>query len=450
MARGRWAPRFASGFLGLGLACVLAVGSAGAAPLAANDPSQALPAAPPSPSQDLTIHTGPATGGPEDTAPRLVLTQVEFVGAKTVKPSALAPSWADFTGKSVSLADLRTISRRAEAIYAKAGYPFVAVVLKVQEVKDGIVTFDVVEGHISDLTVLGSSRIARRQATANLAGLVDKSPLSLADVEGAYENTKNVPGLTMSGSLRRGSQPGGMDLVVATQRRVWRAYANVNNLYADQVGPWGVLVGVDAFGPTKYGDQLSAQVYSSVPFGRQVLVRGSYALRLNNLGTTVTVSGLWGHANPQGDLSALALTQDVASIRADVSQPIWMRANSKLQADLALEGSDQRANVFSKFRLSDDRLRDLSLTLSGEVRGRWGRFTANGEIHQDIEILGASKAGDADLSRFGGDPAATILRAGAEFESASFHHVRLDARVDSQYAFRPLTIPDQYAASTLR
>ena len=417
-------------------------------PLAPNDPTRALPPAA-SKSAPLDVHSGQATGGPQDTAPRLVLQGVVFDGATTLSQRKLRSAWSAYAGKAVSLADLRTIGRGAETLYSLAGYPFVAVVLRVQQVRDGIVHYDVVEGRISDLTVLGSSRTARRQATAALSRIVNKSPLPLTDVEAAYQSAKDVPGLSVSGTLRRGSQPGGMDLVVATQRQEWRTYLNVNDLYADDVGPWGVLFGIDHFGDSEFGDQLSAQIYTSVPAGRQVLVRGSYAYRLNGSGTTVTISGLWGQANPQSALSVLALVQDVASIRAEVAQPLVDLPDAKLQTDLALEGSNQRTNVFGTFKLSDDRLRDVSISLAGEKHGRFGRLAASFEVHSDVPFFGASQPGDPDLSRFGADPRALILRGGAEAETATFAHLRFDVRVDTQWTASILAVPDQYAVGNL-
>jgi hemolysin activation/secretion protein len=137
------------------------------------------------------------------------------------------------------------------------------------------------------------------------------------------------------------------------------------------------------------------------------------------------------------------------SLRADIAQPIWDRPDGKFQLDLALEGSNQSTDVFSSVRLSQDRLRDLSFSFAGEQRGRLGRIAISGELHKDIDIAGASHAGDADLSRLGADPLATILRAGAEGETATFEYVRLDLRFDGQYAAHPLAIPDQYSAGNL-
>jgi len=432
------------------LLSVLAPPHAGAALLSTNDPTRVLPKATPPTSAALGLPGAPSLGPRRDQTVRLVLLGVTFNGAHAVPAARLQPAWVDLRGKPVTLDDLRSIGHRAEAIYAKAGYPFVAVVLRVQEVKDGIVNFEVVEGHISDLTVLGPNITARRQATAALQPLVNRAPLSLGEVESTYQLAKQVPGLAISGTLRRGSQPGGMDLVVDAKRSTaFRTYVNVNNLYADPVGPFGVLAGVDYFGRTAYGDQTSLQVYTSAPIGRQVLVRGSYALRLNNSGTTVTVSGLLGKADPKGDLAPLAIAEDVATLRAEISQPLWERPDASLLIDLGLEGSNQSTKVFSSVGLSDDRLRVLDLTLSGKKSGKLGRLSFTSEFRQGLNFGNASHSGDANLSRPGADPQATILRLGAEYESPTFTKVRLVARLDSQYSGRSLTTPDQYSVGNL-
>ena len=319
-----------------------------------------------------------------------------------------------------------------------------------QEVKDGIVNYDVVEGRISDLTVLGSNIAARRQATAALQPLVNRTPLSLGDVESAYQLAKQVPGLSMSGTLRRGSEPGGMDLVIDAQRPSdFRFYVNVNNLYADPVGPWGVLLGVDYYGSTEYGNQASLQAYTSTPVGRQVLVRASYMQRLNDLGTAVTVSGLWGNADPKGNLAPLAIAEDVTTLRAEISQPLWERPDADLLIDLGLEATNQQTKVFSSVGLSNDRLRLVDFTVSGEKRGVLGRLAVSAEVRQGVAIANASRLGDPDLSRVGADPQATIFRGNAELETTPFEHLRIDARLESQYSGRPLTTPDQYSVGNL-
>ncbi len=193
-------PRYGGAAIAATLLAASLLGASGAAhaadapPLSHNDPTQALPAPAPAPSSPLNLPTAPTPNRAQDRSVRLTLLGVKFNGAVAVPEARLALAWSDLQGKPVSLADLRAVGHRAEAIYASAGFPFVAVVLRVQEVKDGIVNFDVVEGRISDLTVLGSNIAARRQATAALQPLVNRAPLSLGDVETAYQLAKQVPG----------------------------------------------------------------------------------------------------------------------------------------------------------------------------------------------------------------------------------------------------------------
>jgi hemolysin activation/secretion protein len=432
------------------LAGVAGVARADGAPLSSNDPSRVTsPPAPPT-TPPLAYPKAPSTGGPQDTALRFVLQTVTFDGESVLPQTKLTPAWADYRGKPVALADLRAIGRRAELIYARAGYPFVAVLLKVQSVHDGVVHFDVVEGRISDLTVLGQNVTARRQATAALQPLVDRQPLSLADVETAYQLGKRVPGLSIAGALRRGSQPGGMDLVVAAKREdPWRAYVDVNNLYADPVGPWGVLAGVDYSGDAEFGDQASLQAYTSIPTGRQVLVRGSYWRGLNSRGTAIALSGLWGRADPKGSLANLALVADIAAFRVDLSQALWERQDGSLIGDLALDVSDQRTRVFTTVGLSDDKLRIFSASLTGERTGIFGRWAGSLELRQGLDFAGASRKGDTNLSRLGGDPEATVYKAAIEGQTPAVAYVSLLARGEFQYSSRALTAPDQYTVGNL-
>lgn len=425
--------------------------SAADPPLSPFDPSRVQKAPSPPASAPLTPPVPPAVVNPEDTKGRFVLQRAVFDGAQAVPQSALAPAWSGFAGKPVSLVDLRAIGRRAEALYASHGFPFVAVRLPVQQVQDGVVHFAVVEGHISDLTVLGSDPVARRQATEMLEPIVNKSPLALDEVETAYQLAKRVPGLSISGTLRQGTESGGMDLVVAARRQEpLNIYVNVNNLYADNVGPWGVLVGADYFGQSAYGDELSLVLYDSLPDSRQTLFHGSYSRFLDSWGTQAELSGLWGVASPTtGGSTPLVLATNIAAIRLEVSQPILERHDENAVVDFAFYGNDQKTQLSPTLPISDDKLRDFSATLSGEQIEALGRWSGSITLQQGLSFLGASQEHDPDLSRPNGDPQATVLKVSFEAQSATWKLLSVAFRSDLQFAAAPLLAPDQYAFGNL-
>jgi hemolysin activation/secretion protein len=416
------------------------------------DPTAALPrpTSPSTPIQPPEMAPQSEGPGPVDRQLQFQLTEARFDGAKALSQAALAPAWAAWRGKQVSLGDLRTIAKRAEALYAAAGYPFVAVVVSPQTVESGVVHFRVVEGRISDLTVLSKDATARRQATAAFSPLIDRSPLGANAVNAAYQNAKTVPGLAVAGALRRASEPGGMDLVIQATRDAWRTYVNVNNLYPDTTGPWGALVGIDHFGGSTFGDQTSLQLYSSIDGGRQEVVRLSHLQRLNASGTTVSAMALFAWAKPSGSVAPLDIATNVASGRIDISQPLVERSDFSLTADGAFEINNQKTQVFRTVGLSDDHLRVFSASLNGAWRpafGGDGGFSL--EVRKGADILDASKPGDADLSRFGANPEALVERFSVQGETPILHHLRFALRGEGQYTDTPLTAPDQYAVGNL-
>lgn len=436
---------------GVGFACAISSAAyAQTQPLTPTDPAAALPPPPP-PQGEVQYDDPQATGvtDPGEGQLGFVVQNVTFNGATAVSAERLRPAWEPLRGRSATLSDLRAAAARAEKIYAEAGYPFVAVLVPPQEVRDGQVRFDVVEGRISDLTVIGADPVARRQAAAAFAELTTKAPLSSDDVEEAYERARTIPGLAMSGALRRGSEPGGMDLVIQPRRKGWRAYANVNNLFSEPVGPWGVLVGADFYGSSTHGDVTTVQLYTTFDAEEQQVLRLGHSRRLNAAGTTVGLTYLMADSSPQGVVAPLDLATDVQLFRGEVSHPIMARSWGSLVAVGAFEWSDQNTDVFSSVAITEDRTRIASLRLNGRWRGEGvigGGFL---ELRQGLDIGDASQPGDALLSRAEGDPQATVLRGGVDAEARVARRWTVYGRFEGQWSDGPLLAPDEYSVGNL-
>ena len=417
-------------------------------PLSSVDPNRVVsrPRAPSGPIELPTVRPS----ADQDRVPRFVLVDAVFDGVKAIPDSALRPSWIDMRNKRVALADLSAIALRAEAIYAEKGFPFVAVVVTPQKVDDGVVHFKVVEGHISDVKVLGSDPVARRQAAAAFAPLINREPLSSAAVEGAYERAKAVPGLAIAGSLRRGNVAGGMDLVLQSRRRAWTTYANINDYYPDVVGPWGALVGVDHFGSSRFGDQSSLQAYTSINGGSQVVLRASHQQTLNAKGTTVSVMALAAWAHPGGSVAELELATKVYAGRIGVSQPLVSRLRESLAVTAAVDINNQTTKVFNSVGLTEDRLRVVSLDFAGELRGRGGAHIGfDVEGRKGLDLLDATRPDNALNSRLGGDPQAAVGRVSVEAERPLFWRAHFAGRFEGQIASGPLTAPEQFVVGNL-
>ncbi|HZZ36321.1 MAG TPA: POTRA domain-containing protein [Caulobacteraceae bacterium] len=379
----------------------------------------------------------------------MVLKEASFVGASALTQAQLEAAWSSLRDKPVSLQDLRAIAARAEAIYAAAGYPFVAILVPPQEVVDGKVSFQVIEGRISDLTILGLDPVARRQVAAAFEPVVGRTPLPLSAVESAYERAQAVPGLAVAGAVRRGSQPGGMDLVIQAKRKTWRAYANVNNFYSEPVGPWGALVGVDYNGASRFGDRTSAQFYSTFDISEQQVLKLSHTRVLSADATSLNVEFLRAWARPRGTVSALDLATDVVFGRAEISQPLIRSQPLALTLTAGVELTDQETQAFSSTTLAHDHIRVAVGRLNGLWRTSWQTTSFSAEFRRGLNIWGASQSGDADLSRFGADPQATVLRGSIQTEARGPFGTAFGLTVLGQRSTSSLVTPEEFSVGNL-
>jgi hemolysin activation/secretion protein len=431
---------------------LFAVPAVAQVPISSNDPT-VIVAKPAKPTPELQkpeqeADSG-ATGDPQANAPRFTFTKAEFVGVRAVEIDALRPAWATAVGKVVSIADLRSIARRVEAIYAAKGYGFVVVVAAPQRVVDGTVRFEVIEGKISDLSVLGSDAVARRQATLAFRQLLGASPPAAAQLEMAFERAQAVPGLAVTGALRRGSGPGGLDLVVQTRRQEWQTYVNGNNQYSDAVGPSGILFGVDHFGHSAYGNQTSAQVYKSIGAGSQTIARLSHSHGLDSAGTTAsfTIFGAW--ATPKIATNTLDFATKVKAGRIAISRPLVQRLGASASISTALDISDQDTRVFGATVLNSDKLRVLSLRMDGELRLPGARIGAAAQVRKGVTLFGASRRGDLFISRFGANPQAVIANVTVDADLAPAKSVHLLLKGEGQLANASLVAPQQFSVGNL-
>src|SRR5260221_1868579 len=340
-------------------------------PFSSRDPAAALPQTPP-PTNPIERPAGPSPSpAAEPPVSTMVLKGARFAGAVAVSQAQLAEAWAPYRDKPVGLRDLRVIAARAGLIYAQAGFPFVAILVPPQQVPDGQVEFQVVEGKISDLTILGLDPVARRQVEAAFAPIVGHAPLALSSVEAAYERAQAVPGLSVAGAVRQGIQPGGLDLVVQAKRRAWRAYANVHNFYSEPVGPWGALVGVDYNGGSRYGDRSSAQFYSTFDISEQQVLKLSHTRVVNADATSLSFEVLRAWGRPRGNIAALDLATDVVFGLAEVSQPLIRSRPFVLTASAGLELTDQETQAFGSATLAHDHVPVAVGRLNRLLRARW-------------------------------------------------------------------------------
>jgi hemolysin activation/secretion protein len=148
-----------------------------------------------------------------------------FDGLKGLSPAELTPTYSDLVGTEQPISIVCDIRDRAATILRNAGY-VAAVEVPEQEVADGIVRFQVLMAHLSQVRVRGNASGAERIIASYLNELTKQPVFNRYDAERYLLLATDLPGYTVRMTLRpAGSTPArclGMSRFSA-QLRTWTA-----------------------------------------------------------------------------------------------------------------------------------------------------------------------------------------------------------------------------------
>ncbi|MGA1603248.1 MAG: ShlB/FhaC/HecB family hemolysin secretion/activation protein [Prochlorothrix sp.] len=106
----------------------------------------------PEPSQNL-----PATGS----GITVDITRLEVVGSTTYSAETLAEITAPFENRALTLEELQSIADQITQLYLNEGYTTSRAVLVDQEIIDGVVQIQVIEGILAEVIIEGTERLSR-------------------------------------------------------------------------------------------------------------------------------------------------------------------------------------------------------------------------------------------------------------------------------------------------
>lgn len=352
-----------------------------------------------------------------------------------------------YFNKPASLDDLRQLGTNMEAVFRNAGYPYVRVVLPPQEIVDGSVRFQVIEGWVEGISVLGSSVTAKGQVQTRLSELNGQGPLSLQDVERTVALLNRVPGLTSRVSIARGNQgPGAMRLIADAKRDDPRVLLNIQNFGAKSLGREGTTLFTHIPGWAPYGDELEFAVYNTWEPDEQLSGQISYLRGLTASGLTVKIRGAYAEAEPTGVVATLGPSSESVTGGIEFSQPLFLSREDSLSAYAGFDYADLNGELFQgTVPLSEDKTRVFYAGLEGEAV--WDGWTVSGlvEGRQGLSWLDASAKGDVNLARTQANPEAHLARGEVTVFSPVLWGIEAELKVKGQYATDPLMAIEEFS-----
>lgn len=329
-------------------------------------PSKAAP--------EVRIEAGkPTAPGPSDSV-KIVVNHVRITGAHAYPEARLVALTGFKPGSELSMADLLRMTARVVDQYRRDGYLLAQAYLPAQDVKDGVVTIAVLEGHYGKISFRNQSNMPDSLLASQIDGLRTGDVVTVGPLESGLLLLSDLPGSKVTSTLAPGASPGTADLVIDVMpgRRVSGSVDadNAGNRYTGQYR-LGATVNINQI--LGLGDVATLRAISS---GEGLnYARASYQMQFGKAQAGVGYSKLRYKLGKEFAPLHAHGTAEIASVFA--SYPLIRSRNANLYAQLAYDARTFHDEVDLTGALSDKKTDVLMASLYGDRRDMFGRGGAN-------------------------------------------------------------------------
>jgi hemolysin activation/secretion protein len=371
-------------------------------PPAAATPEPAIPAQP---------GIGPPPGAEQV---RFRLTALAIEGVTAYRPEQLRPLYARHLGQVVSVADLFAIAEAITERYRADGYLISLAIVPPQRIEDGTARIQVIEGHVSAVTVEPEDAVLARRAERAVAS---SRPLTLSRLERALLLLNDLPGVTAGGVIEPapGGAVGAARLGIAAEsRRVWDGFVALDNRGSRYVGPWQATVGGGVSSVLTAYDRLAFRAIGASPLRELRFLEVAYEAPVGPDGWSLFGTAFVSRSEPGFTLAPLDTKGRAEGFSLGLAYPIIRTRAENLRASLAFTPYNSDNALLGRTDLTpgyEDDIRPVRLGVTYDLADRWaGLNYLFVELSQGLDALGASAENRPNPSRPGARTTFTRLR----------------------------------------
>ncbi|TYL89732.1 ShlB/FhaC/HecB family hemolysin secretion/activation protein [Bradyrhizobium rifense] len=381
-----------------------------------------------------------------DTRPQFVLRGIKVSGAHVIPHERIATLYQPYLGKKVSQADLAAIAGAISNLYRADGFHLSRAIVPPQDIADGRVRIQVIEGAIvqADLKGDGAEQFGVRPM---LGPVLAEQPSRLATLERQLFLINGRPGVRITDTALEeiGGATGRFRLTVYL--KTWHVFTSfgLDNLGSSSVGPWQTYA-TGAFNSyLTPGDTLAVNLSTVANDPRELgFARLSYDAPVGVDGVRLGASVLYSEVRP-GDARRLdsdITTTEAFEVRA--STVPFMSQSSGLTLTMAGTFSNvSEHDLYGPWY--NDHIRTASLTADYRLQDRFGGTNyATMTFRQGLDVFGASHFDDDLLSRDGASSNFSVLNLWFTRYQTLNDAWSLKLSAASQTASRPLFTSQQF------
>jgi hemolysin activation/secretion protein len=312
-----------------------------------------------------------------DVGPLITVNSIKFDGLTVLTDAQAQQLVASAIGKQLSFSALQTLGDSVADALRKQGYFLAQVILPVQDVTAGNITFKVIEGRLRDgdgaLSIDGKSRLSATRVEGMLRAPLQRGLLREKDLERGILLVNDLPGTNATVTVQPGAQAETSSLQATLKEMpLLRGNATLDTFGNRYTG--SIRAGLNMYldNPAGFGDQIAATLVKS-------LDGDSNFARL-------------GYTAPLG-YSGLQLGANVSHLNYKVGRDL---------ANLRSDGTADVVSVFARYPLIRSRLSNLYLSAGADSKHLKSDTLGSPATDKDVDLFNIGLNGDAVDDVLGG------------------------------------------------
>ena len=312
------------------------------------DPPSPLPDEPPAPPPEPTLEPPAAPTSPPDSAApdiRFAVNRIEVLGS-TVLQAQIAALVALYENRDVAFSDLIDLRSAIAQLYIDNGYITSGAFLPInQDLTDGVVQIQVVEGEVEEIAITGLTRLREGYVRDRLKRGT-ATPLNQQDLEAALQLLQLNPLIEqVNAELTSGRRTGSNILLVDLQEAPpFFTTIEGNNYRSPSIGSEQLQVAFAYDNVTGFGDRLSAGYDLSSGLDK---ITVAYAIPLNARDGTLRV----GYDTNdilivEEDLQAFGIRSETDTVSLSFRQPVIRTPGQELALGLGFDWRRSQTYLF--------------------------------------------------------------------------------------------------------
>lgn len=394
----------------------------------------------------------PASKAPQVSAEqqkiKFKLNGINLIGNHVYTTEQLKPIYQSQIGKTISVADLFAIVQNITNFYRNNGYIITFATLPPQKSKNGVVTVQVIEGYINNVSVTGEPHNVKCLVEGFGYRIRKCPPLKISQVEEYMLLANEIPNTSVKAVLSPSKEGlGAADLNLVTVSKPISAYFSEDNYGTRYIGQQQLTGNVTMYSLFNSGDSTALTFTKTTKGGELTFADLDYNAALGDGGTRYTLGVTHVHTHP---LFVLQPTQTDGlnnNFYASIVYPYLRTRSQSMNFTAGFNWLESGTNTILGL-LYDDHIRSLDLGANYNFADRYyGANMMSLNFRKGLPLWGYNTDTNqftANTSRPGGYAAYTKFTGQISRLQSMRWNFSLLAVGKGQWAFVPLLSSEQF------